>query len=118
MPTAVEEQFVHNYSKLLIEAWTDRGFIERLQAQPAQVLKEYGLPTVAYAQIDIIRTTQPEQASLEEMVREWFAGEQSGIYKLYIPQQPQLGAETSGATGEFTTQDTYCCCCCPCCTCT
>ncbi|MBD2385981.1 hypothetical protein [Cylindrospermum sp. FACHB-282] len=120
MPTAIENQFVHNYSKLLIQAWTDRTFMARLEAQPTQVLKEFGIAIPPNARIDIVKqVADPSSASLKVQVDGWKQVEQTGVLQLFVPQQPQLFQQTSSGATEFDVQDvTACCCCCPCCTCT
>ncbi|MBD2511823.1 hypothetical protein H6G91_32060 [Nostoc muscorum FACHB-395] len=120
MPTTIENQFVHNYSKLLIQAWTDRTFVTRLEAQPNQVLKEYGIAIPANARVELVRQlTDPNSASLKAQVDAWQQVEQTGTLRLFIPQQPQLFQQTSSGAGDYEVQDTTaCCCCCPCCTCT
>ena len=120
MATILENQFVHSYSKLLIQAWTDRTFMARLEAQPAQVLREFGIATSPSATILIVRElADPSSASLKNQVEDWERAEQTGTLTLFVPQQPQLFQETSSGSEGFEVQDgDACCCCCPCCTCT
>jgi len=122
MATVIQDQFVHNYSKLLIQAWTDRTFMMRLQQSPAQVLKDSGIAIPSTVTINIVTDlAAPSSASLKSQVDAWdqVVNTGGGTFNLYIPQQPQIFQSTSSASEGFNVQDTTaCCCCCPCCTCT
>lgn len=119
MASPLEEQFAHDYSKVLVQTWTDREFKARLEKEPAQVLKEYGIPTAKNAKINIVKEVQPGQASLATQMQEWVKGAETGNYTLYLPEQPQLSTESAAGVGDFGVSDvSVCCCCCPCCCCT
>jgi hypothetical protein len=115
---AIKDQFTHNYSKVLVQTWTDKNFFSTLETNPAQTLTNYGIPTEANTKINIITNTVDDSASLDDMINKWFEVQPGGTYDLYIPTKPQLGSETSAGAGDLRAQDDYCCCCCPCCTCT
>jgi hypothetical protein len=115
MADANETAFVHNYSKVLVHAWTDATYNQKLHEDPVFVLNQagFGLPADANVQV----TAGGGNPDLKAQVDAWEAGKASGDYVLYIPDKPQLGVEESKDTSGLA-QDTYCCCCSPCCTCT
>lgn len=116
MPTDVQDQqFIHNYSKVLVQAWTDASFNAKLHDDPQFVLNQNGFAIPDSATVNI--EDAEGSPDLEAQVKAWNDGHDSGHYVFYVPEQPQLGVETSkDPTGLA--QDTYCCSCCPCCTCT
>jgi len=109
----MSDQFIHSYSKVLVNAWTDPSFLGLLESNPVAVLKAQGLVTKKGATVKIVTDFKPKEANIDDQVKAWEQGDKTGVYTLYIPAKPQLGMETSSAVG-----DSYCCCCCPCCTCT
>jgi hypothetical protein len=110
---AQDQGFVHAYSKLLVEAWTDPSFRSLLQADPTAAAKNAGLNPKAGGTVTI--EDKSGNADINAQVQAWREGDESGNYTLYVPDEPQLGVQSgAGAVGD----DSYCCCCCPCCTCT
>lgn len=105
--------FVHAYSKLLVQAWTDPSFMAMLQANPYEVAKTAGLNPSPGATVTL--KDMAGSPDVHDQITTWRQGDQSGNYILYVPKQPQLGVQTAGAAVGDTS---YCCCCCPCCTCT
>lgn len=115
MPTlsAADEGFVHAYSKLLVEAWTDPTFKSLLMANPYEVARNAGLNPAPGATVTI--EGQSGSPDVQAQIDAWKEGATSKHYILYVPDQPQLGVQSSeSAVGDTS----YCCCCCPCCTCT
>lgn len=110
---ANDKAFVHAYSKLLVQAWTDPSYMKMLQANPYEVAKTAGLNPMPNATV----TLQDVGGSpdVTEQIKIWRQGDTSSAYTLFVPQQPQLGIQSAGAAVGDTS---YCCCCCPCCTCT
>jgi Protein of unknown function (DUF2477) len=108
------KQFRHNYSALLVQAWTQPKFLKLLHSSPVVALEHVGIKVADTATVKIDdHGDASTQNDFNKQVTEWEAGETSGHYKLYLPKAPQIGA------GDTVSQDTsYCCCCCPCCTCT
>lgn len=105
--------FVHSYSKLLVQAWTDPSFMSMLQANPYEVAKTSGLNPIAGATVTV--KDLAGSPDVTDQIKIWRQGDTSGNYTLYVPAQPQLGVQsTTSAVGDTS----YCCCCCPCCTCT
>jgi hypothetical protein len=115
MADADQATFVHNYSKVLVHAWTDKAYNAQLHDDPVSVLNEAGFNLPANANVEITSATGAPDLSAQ--VDAWNAGESSGNYVLYVPDKPQLGVEESKDPSGLA-QDTYCCCCSPCCTCT
>jgi hypothetical protein len=115
MATVQDQQFVHNYSKVLVQAWTDSAFNQRLHQDPVFVLNQngFGLPDSANVTVE----DGSGQPDLQAQISAWEEGHNTGNYVLYVPPQPQLGVESSKDPSGLA-QDTYCCCCSPCCTCT
>jgi len=110
----LEQSFVHSYSKVLVQAWTDSNYKSLLESNPAAALSQYGLVTQPGANIKIVEDVAG-QGNLTDQYKAWQEGQQTGSYTLYVPSEPQLG---QGSDPGMATEDTYCCCCCPCCTCT
>jgi hypothetical protein len=105
--------FVHAYSKLLVEAWTDPSFKKLLKSNPYDAAKNAGLNPVAGATVTVM--DQGGSPDVGAQIAAWRAGDTSLKYVLYVPDQPQLGVQSADAAlGD----PSYCCCCCPCCTCT
>jgi hypothetical protein len=130
MDSTERSQFVRSYTKVLTNAWSDESFEQRLKQDPKAVLSEYELGVPDSATVKVIGEKRGE-GDLDEQVRLWEHGRESGTYELYVPDVPQLeGPEMetlmvdppggpglpSGHGGHG--GNTYCCCCCPCCTCT
>src|SRR6476619_701726 len=111
MNKAEEQQFVHNYSKLLVNVWTDPAVHAHLQSDPAYVLRHYGLVVPKDAKVHVVSNAGGGKSDLHAQIAAWDKGAQSGTYTLYVPAQPQLGK--ASADGERNTS-TPCCCCCPC----
>jgi hypothetical protein len=115
MADADQAAFVHNYSKVLVHAWTDKAYNSQLHEDPVSVLNEAGFNLPSNATVEI--TSATGAPDLKAQVDAWDAGKASGNYVLYVPDKPQLGVEESKDPSGLA-QDTYCCCCSPCCTCT
>lgn len=121
MDATERQEFVKGYTKILTNAWSDDSFADQLNANPKQVLSEYGLEVPAGASVEIVSSTAGD-GNLDEQVEIWEKGEESGTYKLYVPEVPQVEsgelseAELDAVSGAGDV--TVCCCCSPCCTCT
>ncbi|CAN5259375.1 hypothetical protein BH10PSE4_BH10PSE4_03420 [soil metagenome] len=107
-----DQAFVHAYSKLLVEAWTDPSFKSLLEANPTAVAKNVGLNPGSGTVTLEAGSGSPD---VTKQIDAWNQGASTGKYILYVPSEPQLGVQSSGDTVGDTS---YCCCCCPCCTCT
>jgi glutaminase len=94
---AARRAFVTGYTRLLSQAWSDGELARRLETQPAAVLAGLGLPTVAGAQVTIVRTLDPDP-DLDAQAALWERGHTTGRYLLYIPQAPgRTGPEPEDA---------------------
>lgn len=108
-----DQAFVHSYSKLLVETWTDPSFAKLLKSSPYDAARNAGLNPVAGATVTI--EDMGGSPDVNAQIQAWREGDASGKYTLYVPAQPQLGVQSSSDSVGDTS---YCCCCCPCCTCT
>jgi len=121
MEAAERKKFVANYTKLLTAAWTEDGLVSRLKSDPKAVLAEFDLAVPGDATVEI-KTQADGDGNLDHAVQIWEEGATSGVYKLYVTEEPQYDA------GELSESDlesvvggasvSACCCCCPCCSCT
>jgi hypothetical protein len=109
--------FTHNYSKVLVNAWTDKNYLSQLLKDPTTLLAQAGLPVKPGAQVEVSQSMSGG-GDINAAVDAWNKGADTGKYVLYIPPQPQLGLQTSAAAKEAAADTSYCCCCCPCCSCT
>ena len=113
---SVADQFVHDYSKVLVEVWTDPPFMELLKSNPVAALRTQGIALPANATVTV-NTTATGAPDLKAQIAAWEEGAKTNRYTLYVPPSPKLGVH--GGTGGIGQLDnSYCCCCCPCCTCT
>src|SRR5437762_13507319 len=85
-----EQSFVHSYSKVLVQAWTDSNYKSLLESNPAAALSQYGLVTQPGANIKIVEDVAG-QGNLTDQYKAWQEGQQTGSYTLYVPSGPQLG---------------------------
>jgi len=111
--------FVSAYTKVLTAAWSDDGYVGRLEENPRTALAEQGLELPANATVRIVRAIGGDP-DLEAQVALWNAGKETGVYELRVPSSPQIeDRELSEADLEAVAGgDSYCCCCSPCCCCT
>jgi hypothetical protein len=121
MDASERSEFVKGYTKVLTNAWSDEGFKSQLKSNPKGVLAEYGLDVPADANVEIV-PAQSGEGSLDDQVEIWEKGAETGTYRLYVPEVPQVEAgELSEAELDAVSgagDVTVCCCCSPCCTCT
>jgi len=110
------DEFLHNYSKVLVEAWTDPSFMHLLESNPVAALRMKGLAVPAGATVTL-DTKMQGAPDRHAQIAAWEQGHTTRKYILYVPPAPLLGVHT-GATGIGRLDTSYCCCCCPCCTCT
>jgi hypothetical protein len=109
--------FTHNYSKVLVNAWTDKNYLALLMKEPATVLTQAGLAVKPGGTVEI-NQKMAGKGDINAAVDAWNQGETSGKYVFYLPPQPQFGLETSAGASAVAADTSYCCCCTPCCTCT
>ena len=115
-------RFVAAYTQILLAAWSSREFADDLADDPPVAMAEFGIEVPDDARIEVCQHIRPDHAepSLDFAVSEWEAGEQSGVYRLYVPSTPQMHL------AELDTDDLAVlsagfgvsqCCCTPCCCC-
>jgi hypothetical protein len=128
--TTQRAAFISDYAKVVVAAWHDPDFNDRLQADPAALLASFGLTTRPRATFNIVR--QPSgSGDIDIQVGAWERGELTGQYTLFLPPNEQsvqsshidaqdLESLRSGTSGGVAAAAdvTACCSCCPCCTCT
>lgn len=81
--TVEQNRLVHNYSKLLIRAWTDRSFLEQLKANPREILKEFEILTPARIEI-LTETANPRATNLTAQIQAWEKAKTTGVLTIYI----------------------------------
>ena len=79
-----EAAFVHTYSKVLVQAWTDPSYKKLLKAHPREALKQYGLVVQPKAKIQIVEKVAGK-GNLADQWSAWQKAQTTGNYKLYIP---------------------------------
>jgi len=113
-------KFVKAYSTVLTNSWADEKYLSNLKVNPTRVLADAGLPVPSGVKITV-HTQKEGEGTLEDQIRLWESGMQSGSIDLYVPQTPQIKeGELSSEQLEAIAGGTDCCCCSctPCCTCT
>ncbi len=121
MATMSEERFLQSYGNFLVQAWSQAELKNRFKANPAAVLKEFGLDAGG-ATINILAPGQVTAASTKEsQVALWNDGVNTGKIDFYFPETPP-----EGMPGELSDSDLEavaggwsisCCSCTPCCCC-
>ena len=112
------EEFVKNYSKVIGQAWTDEGYMERLLKEPRTILADAGLSVPGNAAINIVRVEPTGEGSLDEQAELWATGETSGVYELFVPIKPAEFALSDEQLAAIAGGGDWCTCTCPCCCCT
>jgi len=115
------EKFLRSYGEVLVRTWGDEELKSRFKADPAIVLKEFGLdPGTAKVILKApSKDPDPEICTPESQVKLWNQGLKDGEIQFYYPEEMPEGAEgqelgfaeleaVSGGAG---------CCCSPCCSC-
>jgi len=122
IPQQEKDEFFASYTKVLVAAWTDEEYAQRLDADPAQALREYGLEVPEGSELVVTRVI-PEDAgepSEDAAIQKWVSGRTTGVYTLSVPATPALDltelseADLMALTGGWSVS---CCSSCPCCCC-
>ena len=118
-----EEKFLQIYGNLLVQTWGDAELKARFMANPAEVLREFGLDA-GNATVELI-SPQDEatpECTPESQVAMWNEGLQSGKIQFVYPENPPEGI--SGELSEEQLEavagggwEVGSCCCTPCCCC-
>ncbi|NNG37447.1 hypothetical protein [Nakamurella aerolata] len=114
-------EFVNNYTRALISAWSSEEFSQRLAQDPRAALAESGIELPANSTVDIVRAIPdgPREGSVDIQVELYERGLENGHFEFRIPEVPQVDtAELSESDLEGVAAGDINCCCCPCCCCT
>ena len=113
-----KDAFLASYTKVLVSAWTDDEYAQRLDSDPAGALREHGIEVPAGGKLVVTRTIPEDAGAPDEdaAIAKWEAGHQSGTYILSVPATPQVDF------GELSESDLMAvsggvkvsCCSCPC----
>jgi hypothetical protein len=125
MPDISKDKFLHAYGSLLVMSWGNPALKKKLKAEPAKVLKEFGLdPEGAQVVLEPPGAPGP-QATPESAVRLWNDGKKAGQVRFIYPDEPPEDLKTAvlsdqdleGIAGGTWYDLGSCCCCTPCCSC-
>ena len=117
-----KDEFFASYTKVLVAAWTDEEYAQRLDANPSEALREHGLEVPPGAELVVTRVIPEDAAEPSEdaAIQKWISGRTTGVYTLSVPATPALDltelseADLMALTGGFSIS---CCSSCPCCCC-
>ena len=92
MTQAQKDEFLAAYSRVLIGAWTDDAYAERLDSDPAEALRERGIEVPAGGKLVVTRAIPDGAGTPDEdaAVAKWNAGAATGVYILSVPATPQV----------------------------
>jgi hypothetical protein len=122
MADVSNEKFLHAYGSLLVMSWGNPALKKRLKAEPARVLKEFGLDPEG-ASVELVSPGTPgPQATADSAVKLWNDGKKAGKIKFYYPEEPPQDLKTAvlsdqdleAIAGGWSVSS---CCCTPCCSC-
>lgn len=118
MEQQAKDEFLASYTKILVAAWTDDEFAQRLNTDPVEAIGEYGLDLPAGGELVVTRTIPDDAGAPSEDVAigKWEAGRTTGKYVLSVPETPQVDlAELSEADLMAVSAGwSVSCCSCPC----
>ena len=111
-----EQKFLQIYGTVLTKTWADPAMKERFMANPAEVLKEFGLDP-GDATITLKKPWEenpdPADATPESQVKLWNDGLESGNIDFYYPDEMPEGPvamELSAEQLEQVAGGAGCCC--------
>ena len=116
------EKFLHAYGSILVMSWGNPALKKRFKADPAKVLKEFGLDAEG-AQVVLEPPGPPgPQATPESAVKLWNDGKKAGKIRFIYPEEPPQDLKTAvlsdqdleAIAGGWSIGS---CCCSPCCCC-
>jgi hypothetical protein len=122
MADVSNEKFLHAYGSLLVMSWGNPALKKRLKADPAKVLKEFGLdPEGAQVTIEAPGAPGPNTTA-ESAVKLWNDGKKAGKIRFIYPEEPPQDLKTAvlsdqdleAVAGGWSVGS---CCCTPCCSC-
>ncbi|NIM48280.1 MAG: hypothetical protein GTO22_03325 [Gemmatimonadales bacterium] len=118
------KKFLEAYGAFLVQSWGQPPLKKAFKADPAKVLKEFGLDAEG-AEIMVEPpdpTVGPEVATAESAARLWNEGKKAGKIRFIYPEQPPTQMEAmelsddqlEAVAGGWSIGS---CCCSPCCCC-
>jgi hypothetical protein len=114
-------EFVNAYTRVLVTAWSNEDYAQKLNTNPREALAEAGLNVPADAEIVLVRTI-PEgtrDGGLDLQVELYEQGLSTNRFELHIPETPQVDtSELSEGDLEGIAAGDVNCCCTPCSCCT
>jgi hypothetical protein len=122
MADVSNEKFLHAYGSLLVMSWGNPALKKRLKADPAKVLKEFGLDAEG-AQVTLEAPGSPgPNATADSAVKLWNDGKKAGKIRFIYPEEPPQDLKTAvlsdqdleAVAGGWSVGS---CCCTPCCSC-
>jgi len=122
MADVSNEKFLHAYGSVLVMSWGNPALKKRLKADPAKVLKEFGLDAEG-AQVSLEAPGAPgPQATSDSAVKLWNDGKKAGKIRFIYPEEPPQDLKTAvlsdqdleAVAGGWSVGS---CCCTPCCSC-
>lgn len=118
MEQHAKEAFLASYTKILVAAWTDDEYAQRLGTDPESAIGEFGLEVPDGGTLTITRTI-PEDAgepSEDVAIGKWEAGTNTGTYVLSVPQTPQVDLSELSESDLMAVSAGWgiSCCSCPC----
>lgn len=121
--TVIDSQtraFTDAYTRALTSSWSSDEYAERLRSAPRTALEEVGLSVPAGARIEIVRTQitdNSDEEGLNAQVAMWLEGHRTGVFRLLIPDPPELATEDLDLDDMATIGGGFACCCCGPCSC-
>ena len=114
------QKFLSSYGALLTAVWGDESLKAKFKANPASVLKDYGLDPGS-AKVNLVAPgDMGEDTTPESQVKLWNEGVGAGSIIFYFPEEVPEGSanmEISEEALEAVAGGGACCCCSPCCCC-
>jgi len=114
--------FMSAYTKILIEAWTNDEYAARLDSDPVEAIREFGLEVPEGANLLVTRVIPEEHAepSEEGAAAKWENGVVTGTYVLSVQEIPQVDLDSLTEEDLLAIAAGWsvsCCSCTPCCCC-
>jgi hypothetical protein len=103
---------------MVARTWTDDSYLQLLLSDPVDTLAQAGIQTIPGAVIRIVQHQITGTGRIEDEVDAWVAGNQSGLYDLFLPMKPDYVDFSGGGGASAVGGDGNSCCCSPCCCCT
>lgn len=121
--TVIDSQtraFTDAYTRVLTASWSSDEYAERLRRSPRAALEEVGLSVPAGAQLEIVRTEITDDSDvdgLDAQIAMWMEGHSTGVFRLLVPDPPELDTEDLNLDDMATIGGGFACCCCGPCSC-